>query len=72
MPHGKPAFVRCVQLDDENQCLLFAKPERPSVCVTLQPQLEMCGKSNSDAFHILQEMELRTKPETGQARLIGL
>ncbi len=72
MPNGKPAFVRCVQLDDWNRCLLFDMPERPEVCRTLRPQIEMCGESNSEAFRILQEMELRTSPGTRPESLIQL
>jgi hypothetical protein len=75
MPDGKPAFTRCIQLDESNHCLLFGKPERPSVCSNLRPQLEMCGESNETAFSILQELEIRTKPEaergSGQTPLIG-
>jgi hypothetical protein len=72
MPDGKPAFVRCVQLDEGNRCRIFGQPERPSVCSTLQPQLEMCGESNEEAFRILQSMELKTIPGSGQERLIKL
>lgn len=72
MPNGKPAFVRCVQLDEENRCRIFGRPERPSVCSTLQPQREMCGESNEEAFSILQTMELKTNPGSGQERLIKL
>ncbi|MFN3628775.1 MAG: YkgJ family cysteine cluster protein [Casimicrobiaceae bacterium] len=43
MPRGKPAGVRCVQLDCANRCRLFGRPERPAFCVGLQPSAEMCG-----------------------------
>ena len=43
MPNGKPAGVRCIQLDDENRCMIFGKPERPAFCGSLQPSIEMCG-----------------------------
>src|ERR1035437_518821 len=32
MPMGKPAGVRCVQLDDENRFQIFGSSERPAVC----------------------------------------
>jgi len=32
MPEGKPAGVRCVQLDANNLCTLFGSPLRPMVC----------------------------------------
>lgn len=62
MPEGKPAFVRCVQLDEENRCRIFGQPERPAVCGSLRPQVEMCGGSNAEAFVILQKMELHSRP----------
>lgn len=43
MPHGKPAGVRCIQLDDVNRCMLFGQPERPKFCAGLQASEEMCG-----------------------------
>ena len=43
MPNGKPAGVRCIQLDNENRCMIFGKPERPAFCGSLQPSAEMCG-----------------------------
>jgi uncharacterized protein len=64
MPGGKPAFVRCVQLDAANRCLLFGKPERPEVCRSLRPQLEMCGASNDEAFVRLHDMEFRSRPDS--------
>ena len=60
MPDGKPADVRCVQLDDSNRCLLFGSPERPAVCSSLQPSLDMCGQSTEHAMHFLQQLEAMT------------
>jgi hypothetical protein len=62
MPEGKPAGVRCIQLDSNNLCLLFGRPERPTVCAGLQPSMEMCGESNSQAMCWLTELEARTAP----------
>ncbi|NWK77784.1 YkgJ family cysteine cluster protein [Aquitalea sp. LB_tupeE] len=62
MPQGKPAGVRCIQLSADNLCLLFGHPERPAVCAGLQPSVEMCGESNSQAMHWLTELEARTAP----------
>jgi len=45
MPHGKPAGIPCVQLDDDHRCRLFGKPERPAFCASLRPEVEMCGRS---------------------------
>jgi hypothetical protein len=37
MPHGKPAGLPCVQLDEEMRCKVFGKPERPAFCCGLLP-----------------------------------
>jgi hypothetical protein len=60
MPHGKPAGVRCVQLTADNRCLLFGLPERPAVCVRLQPEPLMCGASRDHALAYLAALELAT------------
>ena len=60
MPHGKPAGVRCIQLDDANRCRLFGRPERPAVCGGLQPQREMCGDGRAHAMHFLARLERLT------------
>ena len=61
MPHGKPAGVRCIQLDDANRCRLFGKPERPEVCRHLEPEPAMCGMNRDDALRILGEWEHATR-----------
>jgi Fe-S-cluster containining protein len=60
MPHGKPAGERCVQLDDEERCRLFGRPERPAVCASLRPQPSMCGTDRADALAILTRLERLT------------
>ena len=60
MPNGKPAGVPCVQLDDQQRCRIFGLPERPAVCASLQPQLEMCGATRSDAMFYLMTLERLT------------
>ncbi len=60
MPNGKPAGVRCVQLSDLNQCLIFGLPTRPRVCLSLKPALEMCGLVDAEAFSYLQDLESAT------------
>ncbi|AWV06006.1 Fe-S-cluster oxidoreductase [Lysobacter maris] len=62
MPHGKPAGVPCVQLDDRMRCRIFGKPERPAFCVSLRPSQEMCGSSREDALTMLNALELLTRP----------
>ena len=62
MPQGKPAGVKCVQLDGDFRCRLFGKPERPAVCVSLRPNQIMCGNSREEALVGLTELELATAP----------
>ncbi len=62
MPHGKPAGVRCVQLDEANRCRLFGRPERPAFCASLKPGPEMCGHSREEALAILAALEVATRP----------
>jgi uncharacterized protein len=62
MPSGKPAGVRCVQLDDENSCMIFGKPERPAFCGSLQPSEEMCGETREQAIAWLTHLEHITTP----------
>lgn len=62
MPHGKPAGVRCVQLDTGNRCRIFGKPERPAFCGGLQPSTEMCGGSREQAIRWLADLEAATAP----------
>ena len=63
MPNGKPAGVRCVQLDKDNRCRVFGKPERPAFCGGLQPSLEMCGESREQAMVWLDALERATAPD---------
>jgi Fe-S-cluster containining protein len=60
MPEGKAAGVRCVQLDDDNRCLLHGQPERPAVCSSLRASIEMCGASRNDALSYLVRLERAT------------
>jgi uncharacterized protein len=60
MPHGKPAGVRCVQLDAFNRCRIFGRPERPAVCSGLRPQPEMCGADAPAAMAYLAALEAAT------------
>jgi len=62
MPNGKPAGVRCVQLDDDYRCALFGKPERPEVCRRLRPALAMCGMDRDQALATLTRLEIATRP----------
>lgn len=65
MPNGKPAGVRCVQLDAENRCQLFGSPERPAVCSSLRPEPAMCSSTRDQALAILAAWERSTQPLSG-------
>lgn len=62
MPNGKKAGERCIQLDQQNRCMIFGQPERPAVCASLQPDIEMCGASDAHAFAWLTQLEAETAP----------
>lgn len=63
MPDGKPAGVRCVQLDAELRCRLFGLPGRPAVCGQLRPEAQMCGADAAAALAYLAELERLTAPD---------
>ena len=63
MPNGKPAGVRCVQLGDDQRCLIFGQPERPAFCAGLQPSAEMCGDTREHAMLWLATLEAATAPQ---------
>jgi Fe-S-cluster containining protein len=60
MPRGKPAGVRCLQLDADERCRLFGQPARPAVCASLRPSLEMCGSSREQALAWIGRLERLT------------
>ncbi|UVE16299.1 YkgJ family cysteine cluster protein [Pseudomonas sp. LS44] len=60
MPEGKRAGERCVQLSVDNLCLLFGKPERPSVCGEFRADHLTCGDSRADAIRLLGWLEQAT------------
>jgi Fe-S-cluster containining protein len=62
MPHGKPAGMPCIQLDDDLRCKVFGKTERPGFCAGLQPSAEMCGTSREQALIWLTQLEQATCP----------
>jgi hypothetical protein len=60
MPNGKAAGVRCVQLTPQNRCRLYGLPQRPRVCVALQPMPDMCGESYEEALSAIAALEAAT------------
>ncbi|MGQ7243831.1 YkgJ family cysteine cluster protein [Salinicola sp. V024] len=61
MAQGKPAGVRCVQLDDGNLCRLFGDPRRPEVCRRFDYDPELCLDSREQALAVLTEWEHATR-----------
>jgi Fe-S-cluster containining protein len=70
MPGGKPAGVRCIQLSEDNLCMLFGSPRRPAVCGSLKPSGEMCGKTTEDAMKYLERLEKETAAEETMAETV--
>ncbi|AXA85059.1 zinc/iron-chelating domain-containing protein [Lysobacter oculi] len=62
MPHGKPAGIPCVNLDDDFRCRVFGDPSRPAFCASLKPHGSMCGESRGEAMAILDALERATRP----------
>ncbi|QEA39848.1 YkgJ family cysteine cluster protein [Pistricoccus aurantiacus] len=50
MPRGKPAGVRCVQLNGDNLCRLFGDPRRPRVCADFTFDVTLCGSDRQEAL----------------------
>ncbi len=62
MPEGKPAGVRCVQLDAADRCRIFGQAERPAVCGSLRPTQSLCRGSREEALQALAWLEAHTAP----------
>ncbi|MCL1095427.1 YkgJ family cysteine cluster protein [Shewanella kaireitica] len=60
MPEGKPAGVRCIQLNDGNLCKLFGKPERPVVCGQFAATEDVCGSNTKEALWLISSLEQAT------------
>lgn len=60
MPEGKPAGIRCVQLNSDMSCKIFGQPERPAVCESLKPCEEMCQDSKENALIYIKWLEEQT------------
>ena len=63
MPNGKAAGVRCIQLDDQNLCKIFDRPERPKVCAQFTAEKDICGSSAQEAMdNLIQLVHLTDIP----------
>ncbi|WP_110656245.1 YkgJ family cysteine cluster protein [Salinicola halimionae] len=61
MAEGKPAGVRCVQLDGSNLCRLFGDPRRPDVCQRFDYDPELCLDNREQALTVLTQWERATR-----------
>ena len=62
MSEGKLAGERCIQLDDDNLCKIFAQSSRPDACLNFQASEEFCGDSNTYALQRLIVLEQESAP----------
>jgi uncharacterized protein len=69
MPQGKLAGQRCIQLDENNACMIFGQPERPLFCIGLQASAEMCGDNQEQAMVWLKRLEWLTRPNPESSAL---
>ncbi|QYJ82432.1 MULTISPECIES: YkgJ family cysteine cluster protein [Shewanella] len=61
MPNGKPAGVRCIQLDERNLCKIFGHPERPALCDRFIAEPEVCGSTAEEALWLITSLETATQ-----------
>ncbi|MFN3578911.1 MAG: YkgJ family cysteine cluster protein [Pseudomonas sp.] len=60
MPEGKPAGVRCINLDAQQRCGIFLSAERPKVCAEFLPAADVCGETAAEALRIIGWWEGQT------------
>jgi Fe-S-cluster containining protein len=60
-PNGKPAGVRCANLDENNSCKLWGTDKYPRVCNGFKAEKDFCGGTNTEAFKILKSLEGNTE-----------
>jgi hypothetical protein len=63
MPFGKPAGIRCINLNDKNLCEIHEKDNYPLVCRNFKMNYETCGKSAKQAINKLERLERLTSSE---------
>lgn len=62
MPGGKPAGVRCVNLDETNRCRIWGTAEYPAFCRGFRAEAEVCGSDAREAMVNLTVLEKLTAP----------
>lgn len=64
MPAGKPAGMRCIQLDKNNACKIFSQPQRPVICAQFKAEVDICGTNREEALLNISELEEITAVKT--------
>lgn len=62
MPDGKPAGVRCPNLDGANLCRVWGTDAFPDVCRNFRPEPFVCGATREEALARLAALERATAP----------
>lgn len=63
MPEGKPAGVRCVNLERETRrCTLYHTAQYPSFCRDFTAEPDVCGLTRDDAITLIGDLERATAP----------
>ena len=61
MPEGKPAGVRCVNLDPQTrECRIWGTPKYPEFCRAFRPDVSVCGDSADQALSLIHTLERAT------------
>jgi len=61
MPGGKPAGVRCVNLDDDHYCRVWGTAMYPDICRRFAADAAVCGQTRDEAMVLLTVMEKATR-----------
>lgn len=62
MPNGKPAGVRCFNLNDDYRCNIFTHPDRPALCDEFKAGKDVCGDTREQAMSLITTLEIETAP----------
>lgn len=61
MPDGKPAGVRCVNLDPVRfVCRIWESEHYPEVCRRFHAEPPVCGESRGQALQLIEDLESST------------
>lgn len=55
-PNGKPAGVRCKNMNEKNVCNIHNTDEYPKVCQKYEAEKEFCGDTFEESEKILKQI----------------